>query len=237
MNEHRALRGGAAALLCLAGVASAGEVRISTATEAAQVDLVDVAALIPGANFDIRYAGHHNFVGAPVDGYLAPKCYLLKPAAEALRDVAADLDQAGYRLRIFDCYRPVRAVRHFVRWVHDAADQRTKPEFYPALEKSELLGGYIAETSGHSRGATIDLGLERCEADTCVELDMGTGFDRFDTLANTDDPRITPEQKANRDRLREAMQKRGFRNYPLEWWHYTLQPEPTPGTAYDIPVR
>lgn len=227
-------------VLLLAGLgstAAAGEVAVSKATRLADVDLVDVGALVANAQLEIRYAGSHNFVGAPVEGYLAPKCYLLRPAAEALAGVAADLRSEGYRLRLYDCYRPVRSVRHFVRWAHDLSDQRTKAEFYPNLDKSELLNGYIAESSGHSRGATVDLGIERCAGERCEALDMATAFDRFDTLANTDDPRITPEQKANRQRLREAMEARGFRNYPLEWWHYTFQPEPTPGTAYDIPVQ
>lgn len=221
----------------MAAPALAADVEVSSATQMEQADLVDVAALIPDARFDIRYAGTHNFVGTPVDGYEAAKCYLLRPVALALQQVAADLRARGYRLRVYDCYRPVRAVKHFVRWAHDLSDQRTKPEFYPNLDKSRLLDGYIAETSGHSRGATVDLGLEQCTANDCEVLDMGTEFDRFDTLANTDDPRITGPQRAHRMVLREAMERRGFRNYPLEWWHYILQPEPTPGTAYDIPVR
>jgi D-alanyl-D-alanine dipeptidase len=217
--------------------AQAAEVNVSTATRLADVDLVDVGALIPDAQLEVRYAGSHNFVGTPVDGYEAPKCYLLRPVAEALVQVAADLRVQGYRLRLFDCYRPVRAVQHFVRWAHDLGDQRNKAEFYPNLDKSVLLDGYIAETSGHSRGATLDLGLDQCSADACQSVEMGTGFDRFDTLANTDDPRIQGEPRAHRDLLRAAMQRRGFRNYPLEWWHYTFQPEPTPQTAYDIPVQ
>lgn len=217
--------------------ALAGEVTVSTATRFDQVDLVDVGERIPLATLEIRYAGDDNFVGRTVDGYQAPKCYLLRPVAEALQQVAADLAADGYRLRLFDCYRPVRAVKDFVRWARDPADQRTKARFYPNLDKSKLLDGYIAESSGHSRGATVDLGLERCDGARCELLDMGTGFDRFDTLANTDDPRIGGEQKANRRHLRAAMERRGFRNYPLEWWHYTFQPEPTPATAYDIPVR
>lgn len=228
--------------LCVAGLlacamAQAGEVRVSPATRAEQVDLIDVGALIPAAHLEIRYAGEDNFVGRPVQGYLAPKCLLLRPVAEALRQVAADVHEDGYRLRLFDCYRPVRAVQDFVRWAHDPADQRTKARFYPNLDKSKLLDGYIAETSGHSRGATVDLSLDRCTDAGCEPLDMGTSFDRFDTLANTDDPRVAPEQKANRQRLRAAMERRGFRNYPLEWWHYTFQPEPDPSTAYDIPIQ
>ena len=230
------------ALLCLACVGSvawAGEVTVSPATRLDEVALIDVSTLIPDARLEIRYASDHNFVGTPIEGYEAPKCYLLKPVAQALAKVADDLRTDGYYLRLFDCYRPVRAVQHFVRWARDPQDQRTKAEFYPNLDKSVLLNGYIAETSGHSRGATVDLSLDRCEGGnaTCETLAMGTGFDRFDTLANTDDPRIQGVERQHRDLLREAMQRHGFRNYPLEWWHFTYQPEPTPQTAYDIPVR
>lgn len=224
-----------ACLLCSPSYAA--EVKVSPATELAEVDLVDVGALITDAQLEIRYAGSHNFVGTPVEGYEAPKCYLLRPVAEALVKVADDLRGQGYRLRLFDCYRPVRAVKHFVRWAHDLQDQRTKAEFYPNLDKSTLLDGYIAETSGHSRGATLDLSLDHCDAATCQPLEMGTGFDRFDTLANTDDPRVQNEAREHRNLLRAVMQRHGFRNYPLEWWHYTFQPEPTPQTAYDIPVQ
>jgi D-alanyl-D-alanine dipeptidase len=140
---------------------------------------------------------------------------------------------------VFDCYRPVRAVAHFVRWAHDLDDQRTKADFYPNLPKQALLGDYIAPTSGHSRGATLDLTLLRCNpaAMVCKPLDMGTRFDFFDRRAHTDAPDITSQQQANRRLLRDAMQRQGFENYPLEWWHYTFKPEPTPLTAYDFPIR
>ena len=121
-------------------------------------------------------------------------------------------------------------------WV-DNPDQRTKARFYPALEKPALRGEYIAPVSGHSRGATVDLTLMRCDGDTCVPLDMGTDFDFFDTLANTDDPRITGSQREHRHRLRSAMEAAGFRNYDKEWWHYTLAPEPEPRRLYDVPIE
>ena len=138
---------------------------------------------------------------------------------------------------MYDCYRPVRAVKHFVRWAGDLDDQRTKPEYYPRLPKTALLGDYISPTSGHSRGATIDLTMLQCDANGCLPLDMGTPFDYFDPLANTDSPAITAEQRTNRRRLVEAMAREGFANYPMEWWHFTLKPEPTPDTFYDVPVR
>ena len=229
--------------------AAAGEpVQVSSAATPEQAGLVDIATLVPDVRLDIRYAGSDNFVGEKVRGYLAPKCYLLRPAAEALQRVEQDLRGQGLALKIFDCYRPVRSVKHFVAWAADQEDQRTKPTYYPNLGKGELLGGgYIAESSGHSRGATIDLTLVRCVDKGCtggdgekrgdVELDMGTAFDFFDVRANTDHAGITQTQRANRQLLVDAMARQGFRNYPMEWWHYTLQPEPTPRTAYDIPVQ
>lgn len=212
---------------------------LSPATTAAAANLVDIRTLVPDIAEDIKYAGHDNFVGVKIDGYLAPKCFLLRPVAEALARVERTLRTQQQRLKIWDCYRPARAVAHFVRWAHDLADQRTKARHYPALDKSQLLDGYIAPVSGHSRGATVDLTLQQCAADGghCHNVDMGTDFDFFDVRAHTDTPAITPQQRANRQRLRAAMAQAGFRNYPLEWWHYTLTPEPTPATIYDVPVQ
>ena len=212
-------------------------VQVSPATTAEQAGLVDVSTLAPDIRVEMRYAGSDNFTGAVVPGYEAKKCLLLKTAAEALAKVQADLRSQNLSLDIFDCYRPVRAVHAFVDWAHDLSNQRTKAEHYPNVDKSQLLGPYIAETSGHSRGATVDLGLLRCEAQACTPLDMGVEFDLFDPRANTDDPGITAAQRANRKILLDAMKQRGFANYPLEWWHYTFKPEPTPTTAYDVPVK
>lgn len=230
----------ATVVIALAGIAHADQAPVlSPATSAEQANLVDIRTLVPDIAEDIKYAGRDNFVGAPVDGYLTAKCLLLRPVAEALARVEHELRARQLRLKIWDCYRPARAVAHFVRWAHDLADQRTKAQHYPALDKSQLLGDYIAPVSGHSRGATIDLTLQRCAADGthCTALDMGTDFDFFDVRAHTDAPGITAAQHANRLRLREAMAREGFRNYPLEWWHYTLAPEPTPPTLYDVPVQ
>lgn len=212
---------------------------LSPATTAQQAGLVDIRQLAPDIAEDIKYAGSDNFVGAPVDGYLAPKCMLLKPAAEALARVERDLKAQHQRLKVFDCYRPARAVAHFVRWAGDLSDQRTKPAHYPKLDKSALLGDYIAPISGHSRGATVDLTLMQCDAaDTqCAPLAMGTDFDYFGTLANTDSPEASASQHANREVLKRAMEREGFRNYAMEWWHYTLNPEPMPDTIYDVPVQ
>ena len=205
---------------------------------AQQAGLVDVRSLVPDATMDIRYATPHNFVGERIEGYGAPRCWLHRPAAEALAKVAADLRESGLRLHVFDCYRPARAVARFMRWAGDLSDQRTKAAYYPRLDKATLVPDYIAEKSGHSRAATIDLSLDRCDAaGRCAPLDMGTAFDLFDTRANTDNPDISATQRANRDLLRAAMQRQGFANYPMEWWHFTFKPEPTPSTFFDIPLE
>jgi D-alanyl-D-alanine dipeptidase len=212
---------------------------LSPAQSAAQANLVDIRTLVPDIAEDIKYAGSETFVGAPVDGYLASKCLLLRPVAAALANVEHELRTRQLRLKIWDCYRPARAVANFVRWAHDLSDQRTKAAHYPGLDKSTLLGDYIAPVSGHSAGATVDLTVLHCAATGthCVPLDMGTDFDFFDVRAHTGAPGISAQQRANRNLLREAMAREGFRNYPLEWWHYTQLPEPTPHTIYDVPVQ
>lgn len=228
-----------ATLLAATHAIADGTPVLSRARTTDEAGLVDIRSLVPAVAEDIKYAGSDNFVGTPVDGYLAPKCFLLRPAAEALARVERDLRAQHRRLQIFDCYRPARAVAHFVRWAGDLSDQRTKPEHYPQLDKRALLGDYIAPVSGHSRGATVDLTMMQCDTDDahCKPLDMGTSFDYFGTLANTESPQATPAQHANRELLRAAMEREGFRNYAMEWWHYTLTPEPTPDTIYDVPVQ
>jgi len=228
------------AVLCLAAAGAVADDApvVSAAADPAQAGMLDVATLAPGFALDMRYAGSDNFTGRPVPGYEAPRCYLHAAAAQALARVQRRLQAQGHALRLYDCYRPVRAVQSFMRWVDDPADQQAKARYYPDIDKGLLVEqGYIAAHSGHSRGATVDLGLLDCRSGACVELDMGTGFDRFDPLAHTDSADITPQQRRNRHYLLQAMRAEGFANYPLEWWHYTFQPEPTPGTAYDFPVR
>lgn len=212
--------------------------RISDAQTPDAAGMVSIQSLVPDILLDIRYASAANFVGGRVRGYEAPRCYLLEPVAEALRRVELSLRAQSLRLKIFDCYRPVRAVQHFMEWASDLDDQRTKQRYYPNLKKSELLGEYIAPVSGHSRGATVDLTLMRCRPDgRCSNLDMGTDFDFFDVRAHTDSPDVTPQQRENRQILRAAMEREGFQNYVMEWWHYTFRPEPTPELAYDFAVR
>ncbi|MDP4537836.1 M15 family metallopeptidase [Alkalimonas collagenimarina] len=201
-------------------------------------DFYDMASLIPEAEFHIAYFGPHNFVGSKVDGYDANTCYLQADAAYALQRVWQQVWQQGYNLRIFDCYRPQRAVDHFVRWSEDLSDTRTKEDFYPNLGKDELVGDYIAAQSGHSRGSTVDLTLVQRLADgNSQPLDMGGAFDLFDPISNVDDPRVTAEQRANRQLLIDLMAAEGFSVYSMEWWHFTHFPPAYPDTYFDFPIR
>ena len=197
--------------------------------------LIDAATVVPGMVVDMRYEGSHNFVGRPIDGYQAPRCLLTQPAADALAEAARDLAERGLRIKVFDCYRPARAVADFVRWARDWRDQAAKAEFYPDVDKRTLFrDGYIASHSGHSRGSTIDMTLARADG---TELDMGTPFDFFSPKSWPAASNITAEQRANRMRLAAATQRHGFRAYPKEWWHFTLRNEPFPDTYFDMPVR
>ena len=210
------------------------------ATDDRSAAFVDAATLVPGLVTDMRYAGSHNFVGRPIDGYQAPHCLLTRSAATALTAVARDLAPRGLVIKVFDCYRPTRAVANFVRWVRDPSDQVAKAEFYPDVDKRTLFrDGYIASQSGHSRGSTADLTLAKTNGTELEphELDMGTHFDFFSPKSWTADPTVTAEQHANRMLLADAMRRRGFRGYDKEWWHFTLRGEPFPDTYFDFPVR
>ncbi|MDD5234448.1 MAG: M15 family metallopeptidase [Syntrophales bacterium] len=221
---------------------------------------VDVQKIIPSACFDIRYYGNYNFIGEKIDGYDAPKCYLTQEAAAALAEVQEELKPFALSLKIFDCYRPQRAVDHFVRWAADLKDVRRKTEFYPAVDKKNLFrDGFIAERSGHSRGSTLDLTIvplpcprkeaddswtkhEECSPDPEKRspdggLDMGTGFDCFGRPSHTLNTGLSDQQRANRALIRRLMEKHGFRNLEEEWWHYTLVKEPYPDTYFNFPVR
>jgi zinc D-Ala-D-Ala dipeptidase len=216
-----------AVLITLSGVPAGAQQRPAS--------FVDAATVVPGLIADIRYAGSHNFVGRPIDGYEAPRCLLAAPAAEALAAVARDLEPRGYRVKVFDCYRPVRAVMNFVRWARDYNDAVAKAEFYPHVDKRALFGdGYISSHSRHSSGATIDMTLATADG---RELDMGTPFDFFSPRSWTADTTITAEQHQNRMLLQTAMRRRGFRGYDKEWWHFTLRGEPFAGSYFDFPVR
>ncbi|MEZ5970437.1 MAG: M15 family metallopeptidase [Hyphomonadaceae bacterium] len=197
---------------------------------------VDAAAVVPGLRLEMRYAGAHNFVGRRIDGYEAPVCILTREAADALAGVQAELASLGLGLKVYDCYRPQRAVADFARWAADLSDQSTKAEFYPNVDKSRLFElGYIAERSGHSRGSTLDLTLVNLA--TGAELDMGSPFDLFDARSWPSDETVSPTARANRMSLARVMQQHGFRPLREEWWHFTLAGEPYPQTYFDFPVR
>ncbi len=195
---------------------------------------VDVASEVPGLVVDMRYFGTRNFVGTRVEGYDAPVCILSRQAAAAVAAVQRDLLPRQLGLKVFDCYRPVRAVSHFVRWARDP-DHRTKAEFYPDVDKRHLFReGYISQRSGHSRGSTVDLTLVSLPGNQ--ELDMGTPFDFLSPRAGSRGS-ITPEQRANRKILSDVMRRHGFIPYEKEWWHFTLRNEPFPNDYFDFPVR
>jgi len=196
---------------------------------------VFVKDLIPTACEDIRYAGSHNFVGRPVDGYAAPRAVLTCEAAKALRAAAEAFAAKGYTLLLYDGYRPQRAVNHFMRWAEDLTDTIAKAEFYPDLDKAELFErGYIARRSGHSRGSTIDLTLLDASGQP---LDMGGEFDWFSPVSGHDYPCLTDAQKANRLLLKQGMMDAGFLPYSEEWWHYRLKDEPYPDTYFDFVIE
>lgn len=190
----------------------------------------DMAALAPAAIVDARYVGDDNFLGRPVAGYAANKCLLTREAAAALAAAQEDLSAFGLRFRIYDCFRPQRAVDDFVRWAGDLSDEARKDEYYPNVPKDELFTrGYIAEKSGHSRGSTVDLTIDG--------LDMGGPWDFFDEKSHTDYPGISAEARANRLLLKTLMARHGFSNYAKEWWHFTLADEPYPDIWFDFPVE
>ncbi|MFF4093849.1 M15 family metallopeptidase [Streptomyces sp. NPDC001834] len=255
-SVFRVLVTAAAALLAVTATSPAARARPEPK---APREFVALRSVDPTIIQEMRYPTAHTFVGVPVDGYRQPLCILTRPAARALHHAQTRLLRQGYSLKVYDCYRPQRAVDHFVRWAKDLDDQTTKGEFYPRVDKTRLFAdGYIAEKSGHSRGSTVDLTLVKLPAAPtgpddpgrwnvpCYapqderfpdsSVDMGTGFDCFDTLAHTDDPRIMGAQRAHRQLLKRTLIEAGFVNLAEEWWHYTLRKEPFPDTFFDFPV-
>jgi zinc D-Ala-D-Ala dipeptidase len=203
-------------------------------------NFVDAATVVDGLVVEMRYFGDHNFVGERIDGYERPRCLLTQEAAAALAAVERDLRPRGLGLKVFDCYRPVRAVAHFMRWARDVSDIRHKAEFYPDVDKRDLFrDGYIADRSGHSRGSTVDLTLVHLADDgrEAAELDMGTPFDLFSARSSPSSTRVGDQARTNRVLLAQAMRRRGFRPYDKEWWHFTLAAEPLPHRYFDFPVR
>ena len=196
---------------------------------------VMLADFVPHIIQEIRYHSTYNFIGERIDGYEDPCAMLTIEAARALKAAANELIVRGYRLKVFDAYRPACAVRHFVLWGIEDQDIRMKPYFYPDLEKQELFSrGYIASRSSHSRGSTVDLTL--LDMKTGKEVDMGSPFDMFSEISHPDYRGITEEQYANRMILQQVMIRNGFLALDCEWWHFTLKNEPYPETYFEFPV-
>ncbi len=207
---------------------------------------------------DMRYATAYNFVGRRIDGYRDPVCILHRRAARALKRAQAELEEQGYTLKVYDCYRPQRAVDHFVRWSEND-NHRMKREFYPRVDKARVFDlGYVARRSGHSRGSTVDLTLVRLppkpqprwsrdeyDLTSCTaryrrrfpdnSVNMGTSYDCFDTRSHTFNS--AGRVKRNRLRLRRTMERAGFAPYDNEWWHFTLRDERHPDRYFDFPVE
>ena len=196
---------------------------------------VVLADYVPHIVQEIRYYSTYNFIGERIDGYEEPCALLTKEAARALKSVSNEMIVQGYRLKVFDAYRPVCAVKHFVLWGIEDQDIRMKPYFYPDLEKQELFDkGYIAKQSSHSRGSTVDLTL--LDMSTGKELDMGSPFDLFSVASHPDYKGITEQQYENRMLLQRVMVRNGFEPIDCEWWHFTLKDEPYPDTYLEFPV-
>lgn len=197
---------------------------------------VYIKEALPDIQVDLRYAGTDNFVGVPVDGYRNGKAVISMEAAAALKNLQEELYLYNMCLKVYDAYRPQTAVNHFVRWAKAIDDTINKQQFYPKVDKRNLFKeGYIASSSRHSSGSTVDITL--VDGNTGKELDMGSPWDYFGERSWVDYEDITEQQKANRHFLQTLMAKHGFRNYPKEWWHFTLRNEPYAGQYFDFPIN
>jgi len=197
---------------------------------------VDVAEAIPDVKVDARYFGSDNFMGRPVNGYNAAKVFLSEEAASALAKVQKDLVAKGLALKVFDGYRPQRAVDDFMHWIADKSDIKTKADYYPHISKSQLVPqGYIAEKSGHTRGSTVDLTIIKLSDGS--ELDMGSAWDYLGPISHALTGQVSDEAKENRALLRNLMIKYGFKPYDEEWWHFSLASEPHPNTYFNFVIE
>lgn len=229
------------------------------AQETAPAGFVWLRGVDPTIEQEIRYYGSHNFLGRPVSGYAAPECILTREAAEALAAAQKELAGSRLSLRVYDCYRPQRAVDDFVRWSDDVADQKMKAGFYPRVDKARFFDlGYVAKKSGHTRGSTVDVtivpsghaaqrpyiageplvdcALPANERFPDTSLDFGTEFDCMDEKSHHGRTDVPAVAQMNRLMLKDLMERHGFAPYPEEWWHYTLREEPFPHTYFDFPV-
>jgi zinc D-Ala-D-Ala dipeptidase len=203
-------------------------------------NFVYVEDVIPGVKVDLRYFTDRNFLGRRVDGYFKPRLILTKEAAEALRQAQEDLNGFGLELKIFDGYRPQRAVDDFVRWAKDPGDMKTQTEYYPKVRKKEDLfkEQYLVERSSHSRGSAVDLTIVFSDKQAGEsEPDMGTPFDFFGPESNPNSALVSAECRAHRMLLQVIMQKHGFKPSLKEWWHFSLKNEPFPSTYFDFPIE
>jgi len=219
-------------MLCLCFVPRAAAADTVVSTDKSGFD--KIYNVIDDAVFDLRYYSSYNFTGSKIRGYNAPVAYMTKEALQALAKAAADLRAQGYRILVWDSYRPQKAVDHFVEWINDPNDPGNK-SFYPTLNKEDLISGqYIMPRSGHTRGSTIDLTLIKQDGSF---VDMGGTFDLFSEISHPGYKKLTKEQKRNRKILRKAMFKAGFKGLDSEWWHFTLKNEPYPNTYFNFDVE
>ena len=216
----------------------------SQSPEMDSTHFVLVTDVVPDAILEIRYYSTYNFIGDRIPGYEEPVAILTRQAADSLKAASDDLKALGYCIKIYDAYRPQRAVDYFMSWAKDVKDTRMKESFYPELDKSVLVPEeYVAEHSSHTRGSTVDLTL--VDIRTGREVDMGCVFDYFGVASHPDvlpgqeigayKP-IDEQQYRNRMILRDAMLSHGFKPYDCEWWHFTLADEPFPDTYFNFPV-
>src|SRR5215218_6809175 len=238
-------------MLALAAATPAG------AQQKAPAGFVSLKAEVPSIRVEMRYLTYHNFIGRPIKGYRDPLCIVTRETAEALFKAQEAVRRQGFTLKVYDCYRPQRAVDDFVAWGKRLKDQKMKAEFYPRVDKRNVFkDGYIATKSGHSRGSTVDLTLVKLPARkqeryrrgdklrSCTSrkrfrdntIDMGTGYDCFDVKSHPFAASVTKKQRRNRLLLRRAMLAAGFKGLATEWWHFTLRDEPFPETFFDFPV-
>ena len=230
---------------------------ISTSTYALEKGFVYLSDVAPDIIQDMRYATSNNFIGNPIPGYKRGVCIVTKKTAQQLKKIQAKIKPKGYSLKVYDCYRPQKAVDYFATWSKKAKDERKKAEFYPREDKATLFDhDYIALQSGHTRGSTLDLSLVKLKAPTkahrdhllrCYSttpdyqddnsIDMGTRYDCLDVSANLDYKDLSKKQKANRALLQHLMTSNGFVPYAQEWWHFTLAKEPFPKTYFNFAVK
>ena len=197
---------------------------------------IDIKEYIPSIIIDLKYSSDDNFTGRVVKGYESPKCLLTFEAARSLKIIQTILNNSGYSLKIYDAYRPQRSVNHFINWSKNQSDTLKKSYFYPNLLKSNLFElGYIAASSSHSRGSTVDITL--VEISSGKEIDMGSPYDFFGLESSHDYENISITQKNNRKLLLDVMTKNGFSSYSKEWWHYTFIDEPFPTTYFDFTIN